>query len=103
MLNFEVWHVVLTAVVLLFLGGVVGGRFAILFSLVKPGEDARADVETVLDRAADKMGAQPSEQWVGWIVHLLRALDGKTASEPYTRVLEAVRKRIGSRLETGRW
>jgi GNAT superfamily N-acetyltransferase len=94
---------VLTAIVLLFLGGVIGGRIAILMSLIKVSEEARHDVTALLDQAADQIATHPPGQWAGWGVHLLKALEDKTDEDAYVAALEAIRKRIDGRLDTGWW
>ena len=103
MLNLEVWHVVLTAIVLLFLGGFVGGRIAILSSLVKTSEDVRHDVSASLDQVAERMAEHAPHQWAGWTIHLLKALDGRVGDDEYRETLNAIRDSIASRLETGQW
>ena len=103
MLNLEVWHIVLTAVVLLFLGGFVGGRIAILSSLVRTSEDVSHDVSASLNQIADRMAEHPAHQWSGWSIHLLRALDGRAGDDEYRATLKAIRDSIANRLDTGTW
>jgi hypothetical protein len=103
MLNLEVWHVVLTAIVLLFLGGFVGGRIAILFSLVRVSEDARHDVLASLDEVADRIAEHSTYPWASWIIHLLKALEGRAEDDEYRAALMAVQESIAGRLDTGEW
>lgn len=103
MLNLEVWHVVLTAIVLLFLGGFVGGRIVILSSLVKTSEDVRHDVSASLNRIANSMAEHSSHEWAHWIIHLLKALDDMAEDEEYRATLRTIRDGITGRLESGQW
>jgi hypothetical protein len=103
MLNLEVWHIVLTAIVLLFLGGFVGGRIAILSSLIRTSGDVRHDVSVSLDQVADRMAEHPPHQWAGWIIHLLKALEGRAGDDEYRATLKTIRDSLTGRLESGQW
>ena len=103
MLNLEIWHIVLTAIILLFLGGFVGGRIAILSSLVRTSEDVRHDVSASLDRTANRMAEHPSHEWADWIIHLLKTLEHMAGDDEYRTTLTTIRDGVASRLETGQW
>lgn len=56
-----------------------------------------------LNRTADGISAYPPEQWAGWVVYLLEALQGKSDPQTYEAFLERLHAHIGDRLETGQW
>jgi hypothetical protein len=103
MLNLELWHVVLSAVVLVFLGGVVGGWIAILSNVVKASREARQGVSTLLEEAADQMAHSSSQDWAASGLHLLKALDVRVKGQEYQAALRAIRSSIDTRLATGQW
>jgi hypothetical protein len=104
MLGLQVWHLVLTAIVLLFLGGFIGGRIAIVLSLVRSGKEQDHDVAGLLDRAAEDIATLPLREWADWSTYLLRALEDKAQQEEeYTWTLETIRDRVNVRLQHGRW
>ena len=103
MLNLQAWHIVLTAVVLLFLGAFVGGRIAIVKDLVQAGQDSHHDTTALLDEAAQAVADRPSAEWAGQITHFLKALDSKSGRDEYTETLQAVRDAISARLAQDKW
>lgn len=103
MVNLELWHVVLSAVVLVFLGGVVGGWVAILGNVVKASREARQGVSTLLEEAADQMAHESSQDWAASVLHLLKALDVRVQGKEYQAALRAIRSGIDTRLNTGQW
>jgi hypothetical protein len=103
MLNLELWHVVLSAVVLVFLGGVVGGWIAILSNVVKASREARQGVSTLLEEAADQMAHSSPQDWAASGLHLLKALDVRVEGQEYQATLRAIRSSIDTRLATGQW
>jgi hypothetical protein len=103
MLNLELWHIVLTAIILLFLGGVIGGRIAILGSVIKASKEAGQGISTLLEEAADQMALSSPESWAVWSLHLLKALDIRVTGEEYPAALRAIRSGIDVRLDTGQW
>jgi hypothetical protein len=103
MLNLELWHIVLTAIILLFLGGVIGGRIAILGSVIKASKEATQGVSTLLEEAADQMALSSPQRWAAWGLHLLKALDVRVTGDEFPAALKAIRSSIDVRLDTGRW
>jgi len=102
-MSFQLWHILLTAIVLLFLGGLVGGRIAIFWSVVKASKMAGQGIATLLEEAADQMIAAPPQQWAVWCLHLLKAVDVRVADQEYRSALNAIQADISVRLETGSW
>jgi hypothetical protein len=103
MLNLQVWHVVITAVVLLFLGGVIGGRIAILLKIVRASEDDGHDPRALLDHVVDEIATLPPKELASWCIHLLRELDSGEERPGYGAALRQVRHDIDQRLTTGLW
>ena len=56
-----------------------------------------------INRTADAIAGQPPEQWAGWVVYLLEALQGKSNPKTYETFLEHLHGYIGERIETGEW
>jgi hypothetical protein len=81
----------------------VGGRIAILSSLIRVSEDVRHDVSVSLDQVADRMAEHSTYQWAGWSIHLLKALEGRAEDDEYRATLKAIRDSIAGRLDTGQW
>jgi hypothetical protein len=103
MLNLQLWHLVLTAAVLLFLGAFVGGRIAIIRTLTQTEDDSPRNVSEVLDEAARAVADRPHKEWADRITYLLKALDHRSVGEEYRATLEAVQDAIVNRLVTDRW
>jgi hypothetical protein len=103
MVNLELWHVVVTAIVLLFLGGVFGGWIVILATVVRTSRQASRSVETLLEQAADQMAQSSPQRWAIWGLHLLKALDVRVTGKEYLAALRAIRSSIDLRLDTGQW
>lgn len=103
MLSLELWHIVLSAIVLVFLGGVVGGWIAILGSVIRATKEARRSVSTLLEEAADQMAVSSPQRWAACGLHLLKALDVRVTGEEFPAALKAIRSSIDVRLDTGRW
>jgi hypothetical protein len=94
---------VITAIVLLFLGGVVGGQIALLWSVIRANRRARRRATTLLEEAAEQMIAAPPQQWTVWCLHLLKAIDVRVDDEPYRAALAGIQAQIAARLQNGRW
>ena len=103
MFNLQIWHAVLTAVILLLLGGYIGARIAILANLVRISQGREHQVTILLDQVAAEMASHPVAQWPEWCVHLLRSLENKAQGGAYEKSLHLLRDRIADRLETKRW
>jgi hypothetical protein len=103
MLNLQLWHIVLTVIILLFLGGVIGGRVAIMGSVIKASQEASQGISTLLEDAADQMARSPPQDWAAWGLHLLKALDVRVAGGEYPAALKTIRSSIDVRLDTGQW
>ena len=101
--NPELWHIVLTAIVLLFLGGVVGSRIAILGSVIKASKEASQGISALLEEAANQIAQSSPQHWAAWSLHLLKALDVRVTGKEYPAALQAIRHSIDLRLDTGRW
>jgi len=101
--NLELWHVVLSVVVLVFLGGVVGGWVAILRNVFKASREARQGVSTLLEEAADQVAHDSPQEWAASGLHLLKALDVRVNEKEYQAALRAIRSSIETRLDTGQW
>jgi hypothetical protein len=102
-MNLELWHIVFTAIVLLFLGGLVGRWIAIFWSVVKASRIASRGVSTLLEEAAEQMIADPPQRWVVECLHLLKALDVRVDGQEYQTALAQIQADIRVRVETGRW
>lgn len=102
-MSFQLWHIILTAIVLLFLGGLVGGWIAIFWSVAKASKMASQGVETLLQEAANQMIAAPPQQWAVWCLHLLKAIDIRAADQEFRSALNDIQADISVRLETGSW
>jgi ABC-type Co2+ transport system permease subunit len=102
-MSFQLWHIILTAIVLLFLGGLVGGWIAIFGSVVKASKMASRGISTLLEEAADQIIAAPPQQWAVWCLHLLKAVDIRVADQEYRSALNAIQADISVRLDTGSW
>jgi hypothetical protein len=100
--NFELWHIIVTAIVLLFLGGVIGGRIAIVAGIIRADKKARQSAATLLEEAADHIAQGSSQDWVNWSVYLMKALDARIENG-YAAALQVVRHSIDVRLERGEW
>jgi hypothetical protein len=104
MLNLDLWHIVLTTIVLLFLGGVIGGRLAILRSIMKAGQVASQGVTALLEDAADQIALSSAEDWTTEGLHLLKSLDVRITNErEFVAALKHIRGDIDVRIETGHW
>lgn len=103
MLNFQIWHIVLTVVSLLLLGGYIGARIAILADLVRISQGKEHKVKILLEQVASEMASHPPDQWPEWCVGLLCSLEGKAQNGAYEDGLRVLRDRIASRLEARRW
>lgn len=103
MLSFQIWHIVLTVVVLLLLGAYTGARIAILANLVRISQGTEHKLKILLERVADEMASHPPDQWPEWCVGLLRSLEGKVQNGAYEKSLRVLCDRIASRLEAQRW
>ena len=104
MLSLRLWHVVLGVIVLLFLGGFVGGRLAIVATLVRTNKRIRIkEDEAALEEAEEVVIGESPEEWTEMHVHLLQSFESDTAPEAYERALETIRDAINQRLERGRW
>ena len=102
-MNLKLWHIFFTAIVLLFLGGLVGGRIAIFGSVAKASRIAGRGIGTLLEEAAEQMIADPPQQWLVWCLHLLKTLDIRVADKEYRSALDEIQANIDVRLQTGRW
>jgi ABC-type Co2+ transport system permease subunit len=102
-MNFQLWHIILTAIVLLFLGGLIGGWIAIFWSVVKASKMASRGITTLLEEAASQMIATPPQQWAVWFLHLLKAVEIRVADQEFRSALNDIWADIGVRLETGSW
>ena len=102
-MNLQLWHIALTAIVLLFLGGLVGRWVAVLWSVVQTSRIAGQGVSTLLEEAAEQMIADPPQQWVAWCLHLLKAIEIRVDGQAYRTALAEIQADIRVRLETGRW
>ena len=102
-MNFEAWHVAVTAIVLLFLGGVVLRWVAVLWSVFKASKMASQGTSTLLEEAAESMMAGPPQQWVIGCLHLLKAVEIRARRSNVSRCSRTNRGRIRVRLETGDW
>jgi hypothetical protein len=104
LLNLRLWHVVLGVVVLLFLGGFVGERIAILRTLVRTNKRTRMrEDEAALEKTEQEMVGQSPEEWAELHVRLLQSLESASAPEDYQQALETIRDAINHRLERGIW
>jgi hypothetical protein len=73
---------------------------------MSPVTDAMAELQAFrlrLNGTADAISGWPVEQWGGWVVYLLEALQGKSAPEIYEAFLVRLHDRIGDRLRDGEW
>jgi hypothetical protein len=93
----------MTAITLLFLGGVVGGQIAIVWSVIKANRRAQGRATTLLEEAAGQMIDASPEEWTAWSVHLLKAIDIRVDDVPFRAALAGIRTEIDERLESGRW
>jgi hypothetical protein len=97
-------HLVLGVIVLLFLGGFVGGRMAILATLVRMTRRIRAEEdEAALEQAEEEVIGQSPVEWAEMHVHLLQSLEDESTPEEYQQALEIIRDAIDRRLERGGW
>jgi len=101
--DLELWHIVMSAIVLLFLGGVICGWIAIVGSVIKASREASHGISTLLEEAAEQMGQSSPQHWATWGLHLLKALDIRVTGEEFPAALEAIRHGIDLRLDTGQW
>jgi len=101
--NLELWHIVVTAFVLLFLGGVIGGWIAIVGSVIKASREASHGISPLLEQAAEQMAQSSPQHWADWGLHLLKALDIRVTGKEYPAALETIRRSIDVRLDTGEW
>ena len=63
--DLKLWHTVITAIVLLFLGGVICGWIAIVGSVIKASREASHGISPLLEQAAEQVqddAAEPAEQ-----------------------------------------
>jgi hypothetical protein len=102
-MSFQLWHIILTAVVLLILGGLVGGWIAIFWSFAKASRMASQGIAALLEEAANQMIAAPPQQWAVWCLHLLKAIDIRVPDRDYRSALNDIQADIRVRLETGSW
>jgi hypothetical protein len=102
-MNYQLWHIVLTAIVMLFLGGLVGRSIAIFWNVAQASRIASRGVGTLLEDAAEQMIADSRQQWVVWCLHLLKAVDIRVDAQEYHAALEQIEAEIRVRLETGHW
>jgi len=102
-MSFQLWQIILTGIVLLFLGGLATGWVASVWSVVKASKVASQGVSTLLEEAAEQMIADPPKQWGVECLHLLKAVDVRAGDEAYRAALGEVQAAIGARLETGSW
>lgn len=56
-----------------------------------------------LNRTADAISGQPSEQWAGWVIYMLEALQGKSDPQTYEAFLEQLHMHVSDRIEEGEW
>lgn len=73
---------------------------------MSPATDAMAELQAFrarLNRTADAISGWPAEQWGGWVVYLLEALQHKSDPELYNGFLERLHDHIGDRLRDGEW
>jgi len=101
--DLELWHIVVTAFVLLFLGGVIGGWIAIVGSVIKASREASHGISPLLEQAAEQMAQGSPQHWATWGLHLLKALDIRVTGEAFPVALEEIRRGIDLRLDTGQW
>ena len=102
-MSFQLWHVIVTGVVLLFLGGLIGGWIAIFWSVFKASRMASQGITTLLEEAASQIAAGPPQQWTTRCMHLLKAVDLQVPDLEYRSTLNDIRSGIRVRLETGNW
>jgi hypothetical protein len=100
MLNLQLWHIVLTVIVLLFLGAFLGSRVAIIRTLV---QNSSRNVKTLPDKAAEAVADRPTKEWAAQIIRLLQVLEAKSSRVEYRETLETVRDAITARLMQGWW
>ena len=62
-------------------------------------QDVQAGVET----AAQAIAELPADQWGGWVIYLLEALQDKGTVKEYTEFLETLQGEIGGWHESARW
>ena len=103
MVNYDLWRAALTVVVLCFLGGIVVGWVVIICRAIKASRGPSRNMETLLKQTAGALATHPPQQWAGWDVQLLRALDGKVDNGTYREALEMIRDSIATRLDVGKW
>ena len=102
-MNLQAWHIAVTVIVLLFLGGVALRWGAVLWSVFKASKMASQGVSTLLEEAAEGMMADSPQQWVAGCLHLLKAVEIRVDDQEYRAALEQVEVEIRARLETGLW
>jgi hypothetical protein len=62
------------------------------------------DVEETIEQAAEAVAALPFQEWPGWVIYLMIALEEKHPPEAVTQEnLEAVQAAIEDRLREGHW
>jgi hypothetical protein len=103
MINVGIWQIVISVVVLLFLGGLIGGWIAILRSVVRASNMASRGASTLLEEAAEAVVAEPSQHWAAELLRLFKAVDIRADKLDYRPALEQVGAEIRVRLETGHW
>ena len=102
-MNPQLWQIVFTAIVLLFLGGLVGRWVAVLWSVFKASKMASQGVSNLLEVAAERLMTDPPQQWVVGCLHLLKAVEVRVDDQEYRAALEQIEAKIRVRLETGLW
>jgi hypothetical protein len=102
-MSFRLWHVILTGIVLLFVGGLIGRWIAILWIVFRAGKVAGQSIATLLEDAANQIADTPAQEWADWCLHLLKAVDIRVADRDYRSALDDIQAAIGFRLDTGGW
>ena len=62
-----------------------------------------SEIQEVLDKAAARFAELPVEEWAGWVVYLLEALDAQRRTKPVRDWLAPVRDAALTRLSGSRW
>ena len=61
------------------------------------------EIQAAMEQAANLLATRPADQWAGWVVYLLEALDDKTDADTFAAVLRGVQDGIATRLEAAQW
>jgi hypothetical protein len=97
----DLWEFVFACAIFLFLAWIIGGRVALVLSLISK-DSLIHHVTAPLEQATRQMVTQLPAQEAEKVAHQLEALGHRVDRDTYRQVLEAVERDVAARLQSAK-